>query len=83
LRDLYRSIENPGEHPLKAAQAKLDEAVRAAYGIAEDADPLAFLLNLNAELAEAEAAGKEIRGPGLPDFVNDRASFVTTDCVTE
>jgi hypothetical protein len=49
-------------HP-SAERAKLDEAVRAAYGMPEDADPLAFLLNLNAKIAADEASGQPIQGP--------------------
>jgi hypothetical protein len=33
LRDLYRTLEEPGANPLRDAQARLDEAVRAAYGM--------------------------------------------------
>jgi hypothetical protein len=82
LRTLYRELDEPGDHPLKNAQAKLDAAVREAYGMKEDDDPLKFLLNLNLALAKAEAAGKKIQGPGLPDFINDRSSYVTADCVS-
>jgi hypothetical protein len=82
FRDLYRVLELPGEHPLKQAQAKLEDAVRAAYGMVEDSDPLAVLLELNLKLADDEGEGKTIRGPGLPDFINDRASYVTNDCIS-
>jgi len=37
LRDLYRTLEEPGANPLRDAQARLDGSVRAAYGMAEDA----------------------------------------------
>jgi hypothetical protein len=47
LRDLYRTLEEPGSNPLRDAQAKLDAAVRAAYGMPKTADILAFLLDLN------------------------------------
>ena len=33
LRDLYRTLEEPGANPLRDAQAALDSAVRAAYGM--------------------------------------------------
>jgi hypothetical protein len=33
LRDLYRTLEEPGANPLRDAHAKLDSAVRAAYGM--------------------------------------------------
>ena len=47
LREIYRSLELPGESPLKDAHEKLDAAVRQAYGMSKDADPLQFLLSLN------------------------------------
>jgi hypothetical protein len=81
LRDLYRQLDDPGVHPLKKAQSKLDAAVRQAYGMKPDEDPLTFLLKLNLELAKAEAADKKMQGPGLPDSVVDRKTYVTTDCV--
>jgi hypothetical protein len=81
LRELYRSLEVPGAHPLKDAHAKLDQAVREAYGMPKSADPLAFLLKLNAEVAAKEAAGEPVLGPGLPPTIKDRAGFVTGDCL--
>ena len=57
-------------------------AVRAAYGMSADADPLAFLLALNLELAAKEKDGKTITPPGLPLPESERAAFVTTDCIT-
>lgn len=81
LRELYRSLEVPGAHPLKDAHAKLDQAVREAYGMPKSADPLAFLLKLNAEVAAKEDAGEPVLGPGLPPTIKDRAKFVTADCI--
>jgi hypothetical protein len=81
-RELYRSLELPGDHPLKDAHEALDEAVRSAYGMTKSAAPLAFLLALNQEAAEKEADGGTVRGPGLPDFIQDRKSYVTADCIT-
>lgn len=82
LREMYRTLELPGAHPLKDAQDTLDAAVREAYGMPKKADPLAFLLALNHQLAVAEKAGKPVQGPGLPAIVKKRAAFVTTDCVS-
>jgi hypothetical protein len=82
FRDLYRVLDNPGDRPLKAAQQKLDDAVRCAYGMDAAIDPLAFLLELNLKLADEEAAGKPIVGPGLPKSVKDQKPFVTKDCVS-
>ena len=81
LRDLYRTLELPGQHPLRTAQDKLDTAVRAAYGMKAKGDTLAFLLALNGELAEREATMKLVVGPGLPPDVKNASSFVTSDCV--
>jgi hypothetical protein len=38
LRDLYRTTEKSGAHPMKDAQVKLDDAVRAAYGIQKEGE---------------------------------------------
>ncbi len=81
LRDLYRSLELPGENRLRHAHARLDAAVRAAYGMKAKEDILAFLLKLNLELAEKETEGKPITPPGLPASVPDPDSFVSRDCI--
>ena len=81
LRELYRSLELPGDHPLKAAHTALDDAVRMTYGLTAAEDPLAYLLSLNAQVAIAEANGDPVQGPGLPSFVKDREAYVTEDCV--
>ena len=82
LRDLYRTLETPGTNRLRDAQAALDSAGRAAYGMKEGEDPLAFLLALNLELAAQEAKGKSITPPGLLVSAGDPAAFVSRDCVT-
>ena len=81
LRELYKSLETPGENRLRAAHATLDAAVRAAYGMKPDEDILAFLLKLNLELADKEARGVTITPPGLPSFVPEPETFVSRDCV--
>ncbi len=81
LRELYRTLEEPGANPLRDAHTRLDTAVRAAYGMPEDADPLAFLLALNLALAAKEKAGEPITPPGLPLFESERVAFITDDCV--
>ena len=80
-RDLYRSIELPGEHPLKDAHKALDEAVRSAYGMGESQNTLEFLLELNEEVTASEAAGEAVIGPGLPPSVKDQKKYITTDCI--
>ena len=82
LRDLYRSLELPGTSPLKDAHAALDDAVRGAYGMDEKADTLGFLLDLNGQLAVAEEMGEQVRSAGLPEFITNRASFITADSLT-
>jgi hypothetical protein len=81
FRELYRSLELPGQHPLKDAHAALDQAVAAAYGMPKSCDPLAFLLALNAIVAKEENAGNPIEGPGLPSSISDPTSFITSDCI--
>jgi hypothetical protein len=82
LRSLYRSLELPGKSPLKEAQVVLDEAVRAAYGMGEHADPLVYLLTLNTELYKAEQGQKLVRSAGLPDYITNRGAYVTGDSLT-
>ena len=82
LRELYRTLETPGANRLRDAHAALDSAVRAAYGMKEGEDTLAFLLRLNLELADKEASGRCIMPPGLPPSVLNRADLVSADCIT-
>lgn len=81
LRELYRSLELPGSHPLKSAHDALDTVVREAYGIGKRTNFLEHLLELNAEVVAAEKAGKEVQGPGLPYSVNDPTPFISADCI--
>ncbi len=81
LRDLYRTLEQPGDNPLREAHARLDAAVRAAYGMPADADPLAFLLELNLGCAAKEKAGEKITPPGLPLPPEQHTDFITDDCI--
>lgn len=81
LRDLYRTLEIPGNNKLRDAHTALDAAVRAAYGMKPDEDILAFLLRLNLALAEQEAKGQSITPPGLPAFVPAPDTFISRDCV--
>jgi hypothetical protein len=47
----------------------------------EGEDTLAFLLNLNLELAALECKGQTIIAPGLPGFVPNPKDFATDDCI--
>ncbi|HKY34440.1 MAG TPA: DNA methyltransferase [Polyangiaceae bacterium] len=66
LRDIYQAAEVPGPHPLKDAQAALDEAVQRAYSMPAEQDSIEFLLELNQLVAEDEVEGRSVQGPGLP-----------------
>lgn len=81
FRDLYRTLDEPGANPLRTAHARLDAAVRAAYGFAPDAEPLGALLALNHTVAERERQKQPVVGPGLPPSVTDPAPFITSDCI--
>lgn len=82
LRELYKTLETPGTNKLRDAQAALDTAVRAAYGMKPDEDILAFLLKLNLELAEKESSGQSVTPPGLPACVAQPNEFISQDCVS-
>lgn len=81
LRDLYRVMEKTPSNPVSEVQDKLDSSVLAAYGIKKNDDILAFLLALNLELADKEASGEEIVGPGLPPSIENPSEFITEDCI--
>ena len=81
-RDLYRTLELPGRNPLKQAHDQLDIAVKAAYGMRPREGNLAFLLNLNAQIADRESQAKPVVGPGLPPCVKAAKFFITADCIT-
>lgn len=80
-RELYRMLELPGTSPLKDAHDKLDKAVREAYGMKKSDDDLSFLLGLNKLLADKEAVGETVLGPGIPPNLVDKSKLVTEDCV--
>jgi len=84
LREMYRSLEDPGKHPLKDAHGALDEAVTRAYGFSPTASLLGELLALNASLAEAELQKEKVVGPGLQAIGGQFSAaglYVTTDCI--
>ena len=81
LRDLYRTLETPGANRLRDAHAALGSAVRAAYGMKDTEDTLAFLLAINLELADKEANGVQITSPGLPVSAREAAEFMSKDYV--
>lgn len=82
LRALHQAAEVPGAHPLTEAQAALNEAVRAAYGMPADADASEFLLELNKLVAEDEAERRKVQGPGLPAGLDPRdPRWMSDDCI--
>jgi hypothetical protein len=82
LRALYQAAEVEGPHPLKDAQAALDAAVRDAYGVPSDQDPITFLLELNQLVAEDEDQERKVRGPGLPDHLDPKdPRWTSADCI--
>jgi SAM-dependent methyltransferase len=81
LRDLYRSLEQPGQNPLKDLHAALDTAVMAAYGFDPDGDVLAQLLALNQQVAARIEAGEPVTSPGIPPDYPDPAGLVSAGCI--
>jgi hypothetical protein len=80
-RDLYRTLEAPGKHPLRDAHASLDAAVASAYGMPKKAKLLQFLLAMNGTLAAAEERGEAIAGPGLPAQFAKLKGLVSSDMI--
>ena len=81
LRDLYRLLEQPGKNPIKDLHEALDKAVLEAYGFSEKEDILSQLLALNLSVSEKEKKGGKVQAPGLPEFVKNKESYVSEDCV--
>ena len=81
LRELYQTLDQPGDTLLHKAHANLDLAVRLGYGMKPDEDSLKFLFELNLEVANKEASGESVLAPGLPPFVTNYQDFITYDCV--
>jgi SAM-dependent methyltransferase len=82
LRALYQAAEIPGPHPLKNAQAALDDAVRAAYGLPADQEAVEFLLELNKLVAEDEAECRTVQGPGVPRGLDPHdPRWTSDDCI--
>jgi hypothetical protein len=81
LRDLYRTLEIPGDNPLKNAHEELDLAVRKAYGMTPKANALEFLFLLNQKIAQREVSMQLVTSPGLPPNVKDKASYITNDSI--
>jgi hypothetical protein len=48
----------------------------------EDADPLAFLLELNLACAAKEKAGEKIIAPGIPVSLEENKGLISDDALT-
>jgi len=81
LRALYRTLELPGENPLKDAHAALDAAVLTAYGFSPKKDLLAQLLALNLAVAGQIAKGEKVTAAGIPKDYPKPKELVTGDCI--
>lgn len=81
LRELYRSLDLPGASALKDSLAKLDDAVRKAFGMTKSEDPLAFLLNLNGAVVKREGAGESVVGPGIPPGISRKVARLSSDFI--
>jgi len=81
LRAVYRTLELPGQNPLKDAHAALDAAVLAAYGFSPRKDLLKQLLDLNLEVAARIDAAKSVTAPGIPPDYPNPKSLITDDCI--
>ncbi len=81
LRAVYRTLEFPGDNPLKDAHAALDAAVLDAYGFSPKKDLLTQLLALNLEVAKRLDASQPVTAPGVPANYSDPSRLVTDDCI--
>jgi hypothetical protein len=81
LRAVYKTMELPGNNPLKDAHASLDAAVMDAYGFSKKIDLLKQLLELNLEVAERIESGKNVTAPGIPSCYSDHTKLITNDCI--
>jgi hypothetical protein len=81
LRELYRDVELPGQHPLDELHEALDVEVSKVYGMKVNADPLKYLFDLNKALAALESASKPVTGPGLPAAFVDMPAVLSADCI--
>lgn len=81
LRGLYRTLDLPGENPLRDAHMTLDEAVREAYGFSKDRNSLTQLLELNLDLARKLDKGADVSGPGVPASYRNAGALTSSDCI--
>ncbi|MEO7264428.1 MAG: hypothetical protein ABIW38_05915 [Ferruginibacter sp.] len=81
LRDLYRLLEQLGANLIKDIQSELDKAIIEAYNFNDEKDILSQLLTLNQKIAAREARKENVQPPGLPDFIKNKETYITDECV--
>ncbi len=81
LRDMYRTLEEPGDNPLRDLHTALDHAVLDAYGFNAEDDILEQLLKLNFEVAAKIEAGEPVTAPGVPPDYPDPAELISAGCI--
>ncbi len=81
LRDMYRTLEEPGSNPLRDLHDALDAEVLAAYGFDSDRDILEQLLALNFEVAAKIEAGEDVTAPGIPPDYPEPAELISDGCI--
>lgn len=81
LRDMYRSLEEPGVNPLRHLHDALDAAALSAYDFDPDRDILEQLLGLNLEVAARIDAGESVTAPGIPPDYPNPAELVSHGCI--
>ena len=82
LREVHKTIDMPGENPLRQCLHKLDEAVMQAYQIKTESQALRKLFDLNKEIHEAEIQGIPMQGPGIPAMFKENAEeWISEDCI--
>lgn len=74
LAQQYDVLRKPGRSSLRELHHELNDAVMAVYGFAPGSDALAQLLALNHAIADREAAGRAVTGPGPIAGLNTRLS---------
>ena len=81
LRNMYRTLEQPGTNRLRDLHEALDEAVLSAYGFRANDDILAQLLALNNAVAAKIEAGEEVTAPGIPAGYPNPDELVSAGCI--
>jgi hypothetical protein len=79
LRDLYCTLEQPGDNPLRHVHARLATLVLAGHRVPDNSDPIAFLLEPNLACATKQKSSEKIMPPGLPLPPDEQKKFVTED----